>query len=183
MNPFSKTLALLALLGPWAAFAQTTSWTGAVNGDWSKPANWTAGVPTANTDAVIGDASFTGSKQPDLSSARSVCRSLTIGTGARAVSLKVDKTFKVFGNVTIGPNGTINHTATVTLSLSGNWSNGGKYNASNNGATVAFSGAVQSLSGATTFKRLTVNAGSRLTLGANIVVGNLLTVAGTVDPG
>src|SRR6266511_4103198 len=183
MPPRIALVVLFLFLVPPCVFAQTTSWKGTVSTDWNTAANWTAGVPTASTDAIIGDTNFTGSSQPDLSGS-SVCRSLTIGTGTKASTLKVDKALTVNGDLSIGPRGTINHSAAVILGVKGNWSNGGRYNASNNGATVAFSGTSQSLVGGTNiFKRLTVNAGSTTILGANAVVDNLLTVSGTVDPG
>src|SRR6266540_1467025 len=165
------------------AYAQTTSWKGTSNTDWNRAANWTAGVPTASVDAIIGDASFTGNNQPDLS-ASSVCKSLTIGTGTKVSTLKVDKALTVNGNITMGPNGTINHTAATIIGLKGNWSNGGKYTAGNNKANVAFSGTTQSLTGATnSFRILTINAGSTTALGGNVVVVSQLTVSGTLDPG
>src|SRR5436190_10494429 len=171
------TLVVLCLV-PWCAIAQTTSWKGTINTDWNNPANWTAGVPTASVDAIIGNTNFTGTSQPDLSGS-SACRTLTIGTGTKASTLKVDKGLTVNGDVSIGPRGTINHTAAVILGVKGNWSNGGRYNASNKGATVAFSGTSQSLfAGTNSFKRMTVNAGSTTTLGASAVVDNLLTVSG-----
>ena len=56
--------ALFALLVASApAFAQTTVWTDGT-GNWFTPANWSAGVPNANTDALInngGNAQITSS--------------------------------------------------------------------------------------------------------------------------
>ncbi|MDG5766030.1 T9SS type A sorting domain-containing protein [Balneolales bacterium ANBcel1] len=42
----------LPALGP-AALAQTTTWNGSVSNEWSDPANWSNGVPDANTSANI----------------------------------------------------------------------------------------------------------------------------------
>src|SRR5438445_12173755 len=91
-----------------SAYAVTTSWKGTVSRDWSKAGNWTAGVPTATVDVIIGDASFTGANQPDLS-ASSFCKSLTIGTGSKVAPLKVDQTMTVSGDVVLGRKWTINH--------------------------------------------------------------------------
>src|SRR5438034_521166 len=103
----SASLTLFALfLVPLCADAQT-SWKGTVNNNWNTAGNWTAGVPTASVDAIIGDANFTGSNQPNLSSGGSACKSLTIGTGSKTCTLRVGKSFTVSGNLTIGPNGTI----------------------------------------------------------------------------
>ena len=163
-----------------SAYAATTSWKGTVSRDWSKAGNWTAGTPTATVDVIIGDASFTGANQPDLS-ANSFCKSLTIGTGSKVATLKVDQTLTVSGDVVIGTNGTINHPSR-TMSLTGNWMKVGAYTASGNGTTVTFSGTTQSINGTTTFRKLTVNAGSVTVLNANVTVVNQLTVSGTLDP-
>ena len=172
---------LFCLLLPMVALAQT-SWKGTTSTDWSIAANWTAGVPTASVDAIIGDTNFTGANQPDLS-ATSVCKSLTIGTGAKVSALIVDRLLTVSGDVTIGVNGTITHSGSTTLSLTGNWSNSGAYTVSGTKTvTVTFSGAAQSLTGATTFRYLTVNSGSTLTLNAAISVVRTLTVSGTLNP-
>src|ERR1051326_2256947 len=177
----SARLALIALcLSTAGAFPATTSWKGTSSKDWNRAANWTAGVPTAALDVIIGDTNFTGANQPDLSRS-SLCRSLTIGTGSKVSTLKVDKTLNVTGNVLIGTNGTINHT-TGTLSLGGNWTKLGGYTASGNNTTVAFSGATQSLSGLTTFRKLTINASSTTALNTNITVAIQLTVSGILDP-
>src|SRR5437764_9674313 len=145
-----------------SAYAATTAWKGTVSRDWSRAANWTNGVPTATVDAIIGDASFTGPNQPDLSHS-SVCKSLTIGTGSKVSTLKVDQTLTVSGDVIIGMNGTLNHTSR-TMSLTGNWIKVGAYTASGNETTVTFSGATQSINGITTFRKLTINASSTTVL-------------------
>src|SRR6266404_3989279 len=129
---FLLTGFLLAPLGQ----AQT-SWKGTTSTGWSIAANWTAGVPTASVDAIIGDANFTGANQPAVT-ARSVCKSLAIGTGTKVSALAVSKAFTVSGNVTIGANGTISHSGVTTISLTGNWTNSGAYNTSNNKQIVAF---------------------------------------------
>ena len=104
LERLTATIFVTMLVAPLAALAQT-SWRGTTSTDWSIAANWTAGVPTATADAVIGDANFTGLNQPDLS-ATSVCKSLTVGAGSKVATLKVDKRLTVSGNLTIGANGT-----------------------------------------------------------------------------
>ena len=163
--------------------AQTTSWTGTTSTNWSTASNWTSGVPTASLDAIIGDASFTGSNQPTLT-ATSVCKSLIIGNGTKASTLSIGRNITVNGSVTIGSNGTIlASTANRIITLKGNWTNNGTYNGSSSSAGVTLSGGVnQTFTGATTFRRLTVNSGSTLLLGSNITVNNSLSVSGTVNP-
>jgi len=47
-------LAFLALfVVHLSAFAASTSWKGTVSKDWSRTANWTAGVPTVGLDAIM----------------------------------------------------------------------------------------------------------------------------------
>src|SRR5438477_1756275 len=179
----STCLTVFALfLVQLAASAQSTSWRGTTSSDWSAAANWTAGVPTSALDAIIGDVNFGGANQPSIT-AKSFCKSLTIGTGVKASTLTVNHALSVSGNITIGANGTIDHSTAQAISLRGNWSNSGTYLGNQNRATVSFSGTVQTLSGITTFRRLLINAGSVTTLNSNISIGNQIKVAGTLDPG
>ena len=180
-----KLFLLLFILLTSQAFAVTTSWKGTTSTSWGTSANWTAGVPSATDDAIIGDASFTGSFQPTLSSTKSYCKSLTIGTGAVVSALSMSSTNRsltVSGNITIGTNGSILQSARCNLSLTGNWINSGIYTASNSRSIVIFSGTAQSLTGVTTFRGLTVNAGSTVTLSNNISVVSSFTVSGTFNP-
>src|ERR1051325_40172 len=108
-----------------ASHAQTTSWRGTTSSDWRTAANWTAGVPTSTVDAIIGDANFTGPNQPSINNAKSFCKSLTIGTGAKVSTLTVTHALSVLGNITIGANGAIDHSTSQAISLRGNWSNSG----------------------------------------------------------
>ena len=83
----------------------------------------------------------------------------------------------------VNANGTINH-GNSTISLTGSWTNNNVYNYTNNNARVIFSGVTQSINGTsvTTFRRLTLNKGSVLTLNVNFITDNLFTVNGTVNP-
>ena len=164
-------------------FSQT-SWKGTSSTLWKTAANWTNGVPTSTTNAIIGDANFTGPNQPNVSST-SACNSLTIG-GTVASTLTVSKALTISGNLTVNGNGTITHKGT-TLSIKGNWSNGGAYSAANNSSLVNFIGVAQSIGGAstTTFRRITIATGSTVSLTNNITVSgasSLLTVSGTLNP-
>jgi len=162
--------------------AQTTSWIGITSANWNVASNWTAGVPVSTVDAIIGDANFTGTFQPVLN-ANAACKSLTIGNAAIVSSLTCSRNITVSGNILIGSNGTISHnTANRVITLKGNWTNSGTYSATVSSAQVTFSGTAQTIIGATTFKKLLVNAGSTLTLADNINVNTDLTVNGSVDP-
>lgn len=173
---FGFIFSILAL----TAAAQTTSWRGTTSAAWATAANWTNGVPTATTDAVLGDASFTGSFNPSIT-ATSVCNSLTVGGGSRTITLTVNALVTVSTNVSIATLGTINHTAN-SISVRGNWSNTGTYNPTVNTATVVFSGTTQTINNTTSFRRVTVNSGSTTSLAANITVSNAFVVSGTFDP-
>src|ERR1700733_7005978 len=73
-------LAILLVLTTSLASAQT-QWTGlAGTGDWDTAANWSAGVPTFNTDASIG---IVAGFQPTISTNLTrECRGLSIASGA-----------------------------------------------------------------------------------------------------
>jgi fibronectin-binding autotransporter adhesin len=162
------------------SFSQT-SWKGTISTKWSLATNWTAGVPNAATDAILGDANFTGANQPtvDLTSA---CKSLTIG-GTIATTLTESRNLTVSGNVLINANGVLKM-AGVTLSLTGSWTNNGSYTYTSTAALVLFSGVAQSINGpvVTAFRKLTVNTGSVLTMNVNFSTAGLLTVNGTINP-
>jgi len=170
-------------LAQMAAYAQTTSWRGTTSTHWRAASNWIAGVPTSTVDAIIGDANFTGANQPSISSAKSFCKSLTIGTGVKVSTLTVGHALNVLGNITIGANGTIDHRTSQAISLRGDWNNSGTYLGNQNRATITFSGTTQTLNGTTTFRRLLINAGSTTTLNANITIGNQIKISGKLDPG
>ncbi len=159
-----------------------TSWTGTTNTNWNTASNWTSGVPAAAVDAIIGDASFTGAFQPALN-ANAACKSLTIGAASKVSTLTISRNLTVSGAVTIGSNGSIlQNTANRTITLSGNWTNSGTYSATVSSARVTFSGTAQTLTGATVFQQVAINAGSILTLANNITVSTSLSITGTLDP-
>ena len=182
---YSSLILVVILFLANKSFSQT-SWTGTTSTAWSTAANWTNGVPTSSVDAIIGDANFTGPNQPAIS-ASSVCKSLTLG-GTVAATISVDKGLTVSGNITINANGTMLH-GRSTITLTGNWSNAGSYTGSTNKTTVVFAGIAQTLGGnsTTSFRKITINASSTVTLTQNIIVdgtgnSNILTVNGTLNP-
>ena len=178
-------IACLSVIIPQLSFAQT-SWRGTTSTSWTNSSNWTAGIPTAAIDAIIGDANFTGANQPTISSTAN-CKSLTLGGGTKASTLTINSSTTVALNIQINGNGAITHTAS-SLTVKGNWINNGTYTATGTGSTVIFAGTTQSLQGSvvTTFRRLTINAGSVTTLNTNVTVSgssSRTTVKGTLDPG
>ncbi len=162
-----------------------TSWKGTVNTNWNNAGNWTAGIPSSASDVILGDASFTGINQPTVNVSSS-CNSITIG-GAVVTTLTLTKNLVVSGNFTISSNGTVTHPRS-TLTVKGDWTNNGSYAATNNATKIIFGGLSQLLSGSTvtTFRDVTINAGSFVTLGTNLTVSgatSTLDVKGTLDPG
>ncbi|GAB3583208.1 right-handed parallel beta-helix repeat-containing protein [Hymenobacter daeguensis] len=137
------------------AFEFATLWTGAVSTDWFDAANWTGGVPTATTDALIP--TNAGSRYPLLSTGTATARTLTINA---------ETTFSQSGG---------------TLSLTGNLMNNGSYAAT--GGTLATSGATSQLlggSGGLTLQSLTVGPAGA-TLGSAARFRGVLTLLGNLS--
>ena len=173
----------LCLLASFAAVAQT-SWKGTTSTSWATATNWTAGVPTSTTDAIIGDANFTGANQPTISAA-ATCRSLTIG-GTKASTLTISRTLALESNFLINGNGIVNHGG-FALTVKGNWINNGIYTTTSNSTSIIFGGVTKAVQGSvvTAFRKWTINAGSVTILNTNVTVsgtGSKLTVIGTLDP-
>lgn len=171
---------LLANMMMSSVLAQT-SWKGTTSTAWSTASNWTAGVPSATKDAILGDANFTGTYQPTVSKS-ATCKSLTIG-GVKATTLTLSRALTVSGDLLLNSNGTISQKGT-TLSVKGNWVNNGTYGFTSTSAIVTFSGTTQSLGGSNTtaFRKLTISAGSTTTLNRNISVASTFTVSGIFIP-
>lgn len=182
---YVRLVALLFLSFQTSLSLAQTSWKGTISTSWKEKGNWTAGVPTAGTDAILGDANFTGSFQPTVSSS-AAAKSLTLG-GTKAVTLTVRRSLYVSGNITINSNATVSH-AKSAITLTGRWINNGTYSATHNSSSIVFGGLTQFIEGtnATTFRKLTINTGSITTLSRNVNIsgaGSLLTVRGTLNPG
>ncbi|MDQ3111541.1 MAG: hypothetical protein M3R17_16765, partial [Bacteroidota bacterium] len=177
------TLLLSVLLIFVQSIHAQTSWKGITSTNWRTVSNWTAGVPSSTTDAIIGDANFTGPFQPVLNGSTALCKNLTIGNGTIVSTLSIAKNINIYGDLLIGSNGSILHsTNNRTITVKGNWTNQGTYSATVSNAPVVFSGTAQAITGITVFKSVTVNTGSTVTLASNITVNSALTVSGTLDP-
>jgi len=111
-----------------------------------------------------------------------------LGAGAKACTRTLSRSLTVSHSITISTNGTLSHTSTQTsrlLSLTGNWTNSGRYAGSRSSSSVTFGGTHQFVGGTsfTGFRRLTINARSFIVLGGHLGVTNTLSVSGTLDPG
>jgi hypothetical protein len=97
------------------------------------------------------------------------------------------KNLVISGDFIINTNGTVSH-AKSTLTVKGDWINNGTYTTTNSKSKIIFGGNSQLITGSsvTTFRDVVINAGSILTLGADINVtgsGSSFYVNGTFDPG
>ena len=158
-----------------------TSWKGTINTNWNNAGNRTAGIPNSASNVILGDASFTGINQPTVNVSSS-CNSITIG-GAIATTLTLTKNLVVNSSLTINSNGSVKHPKS-TVTVKGNWTNNGTYTTTNNSSKVIFGGISQLINGSslTTFRDVTINSGSSVTLGADVSVsgsGSIFNINGT----
>lgn len=175
--------ALICAIFLITALQAQTSWKGTTSTSWSNSANWTAGIPNSGVDAIIGDANFTGSFQPSLTSGTGYCRSLTIGNGSVSSTLSVARNLNCYGDLIIGANGSVlQNSNNRIITVRGNWTNNGTYSATATGTGVTFSGTPITISGTTTFRAITINYGANVTLAANIAVTTSVSISGTLDP-
>src|SRR5690349_20199930 len=85
-------LVLFLIFGPFSALFAQTSWKGTLSTDWFNASNWTSGVPSSTTDAIIGDRSITN--YPSINVLPASCKSITIG-GAYTGNLTVNANLTV----------------------------------------------------------------------------------------
>ncbi|MBW8687426.1 T9SS type A sorting domain-containing protein [Chitinophaga rhizophila] len=180
-TPYYFTILILLLGLPATVWCQT-SWRGTVSTVWNDANNWTAGIPTASIDAVIGDAAFTGSFQPTISSVTAACRALTLVAGAKSPVLTVAKGLTVSGTLTNGSGCTISHRG-VTITVKGDFINNGTYTTTSTSSRVTMAGTTQSISGTgISFRRLTINSGATVTPAVSFPVTIALSVSGNLIP-
>ena len=175
---------LLLWILPSVVAAQTAMWVGATDNRWRTASNWSpAVVPDENTDVIINY--VPGNNQCTLRNGAGVgkCKSLTIGTGATATVFTENDGLFVYGNLTIGSNGTFTDDG-GHLRVQGNWINNGVYTAGSANRRVYFIGTNQTIGGSTstTFEKLYINSGSVVTLAQNISISNFIELDGTLDP-
>jgi len=95
------------------------TWDGSESSDWTVGDNWVGGVAPISTDDVIIDGSYTHAPTLDLTSGTTTINSLALGaTAASTLTLSngnsTTKKLVVTGDVNIGANGTLTHTANTT---------------------------------------------------------------------
>ena len=125
-------------------------YTATQNGNWNDPATW-GGVGTPTSADDVNTASYTVTVNADSS-----CKNITIDAG-----------------------GTLNYSGTNTLTVTGDWTNNGTYNAGTNGIVEFAGNAPATISGsaASNFYNFTLNKGSGisdiLSVANNIAISNL----------
>jgi hypothetical protein len=130
--------------------------------DWFTPSNWCSGIaPTSTTDVIISPGT---PNQPVINTAGAVCHTINISSGA---------------SLTINGNN--------ILSVSGDWTNNGTFNANN--STVSFTAntvITQTIIGNTSFYNITKpNSNSTLSFGSSTttIANNLSVSAGSMSGG
>ncbi|TCJ14257.1 hypothetical protein EPD60_09650 [Flaviaesturariibacter flavus] len=167
-----------------SAFGQT-SWKGTASTSWSNSANWTNGVPSSTKAAILGDANFTGSFQPKISTT-AACAGLTLG-GAKPCTLTLSRNLTISGNLLVnnaagGGAGVISQ-GKVSISVTGNVTINGTYTPTSTSANIIFAGTAQTFTTvASTFRKITVNANSVVTVNSNFAPTNTFSVSGTLNP-
>ncbi len=153
----------------------TTTWTGAINTDWSLVANWTNGIPTASLQAVIPNVV----NQPTLTS-NSECSDLTIQTGATLTTagfqLTMHGDFTNIGTASFGSSNIVID-GIVAQNINGFTTTGN--------VTMLKTGGTVNITGNLNINNLTINGtGGTLNLGTTIthtLTGNLTISAGTLN--
>jgi len=130
--------------------------------DWFTPSNWCSGIaPTSTTDVIIPPGT---PNQPVINAAGAVCHAINISSGA---------------SLTINGNN--------ILSVSGDWTNNGTFNANN--STVSFTAntvITQTITGSTSFYNISKpNSNSTLSFGSSTttIANNLSVSAGSMSGG
>jgi hypothetical protein len=129
------------------------SWMGTTSTDWNTASNWCGGsIPTAGTNVIIPSGT---PFSPSIGASGGVCNNITINSGA-----------------------TLTISGSNALTVSGDWSNSGTFTA--NTSTVTFDGATPTITGATTFKNVTIaGSGAKTITTANFTVNGILSMEST----
>ena len=135
----------------------------------------TAGTFTASSGIIVVSGSMTNNATYTAGSGAITVRGSYTNSGTSAIYTANANALTVNGNFTNSTGGTINAN-TSTMSIGGNLNNASTFNAGTS-SVVLTSASAQTLTGATTFYRLTRSNGGSLTLNNNIVVNGSLTLS------
>ncbi|MCW0485000.1 beta strand repeat-containing protein, partial [Gaoshiqia sediminis] len=140
----------------------------ATEGLWDEGSSWEGGaVPNADDDVVIpAGATITINTDPPAINSLTVNGTLVFESGT-------SHNLTVNTDVTIATGATLTVDAASSLTISGNWTNNGTFNAGN--GTVTFDGTGTSISGTSTtgFNNLQIPSGASVTLNSDTNVANL----------
>jgi hypothetical protein len=140
-----------------------TTWTGASSTDWFTAANWTAGVPTVNLDAVVPVVS--ANRYPLIAAGTAQVRNLTLDLGASLS--QGGGTLQLRGNLT--NNGTFTATAgTVATTASTSQTLGGSSSLAFQGLNIGAAGAT--LATSASFQRALTLTGNLTTNGQSLTL-------------
>ncbi|MEM9389579.1 MAG: T9SS type A sorting domain-containing protein [Bacteroidota bacterium] len=133
-------------------YVAPTIWTGTTDTDWHTASNWTNGIPVADADVTIPDVSGVSGNFPILSADGST------------------------GNLTVESGSQITISASINLTVSGDFDNQG--NANIGTGTVTFDASSdQTINGSTEFENVTINNSSgTVTILSNQLINGLLTL-------
>lgn len=136
----------------------SVTWTGAIDSDWFKPANWGGcAIPSCTIDAVVVNGP---AYQPVINAAGAACKSLQVINGA-SLTINGGRNLQLCGNFENLGVLNINPTATITM---------------DNGSTVQ--GLSGSLTGTNKLGSLTINkTGGEVIANQNLEIGGNLTTS------
>jgi hypothetical protein len=165
------------------SLVQGQTWTGAVSSDWNTAGNWTGGVPVASSSVTI-NAGF--SVYPVLSAA-GACKSITLGSGA---SISGTGTLTIATtSPAVTTTGIVTISCPISLSLNTTFTVTGQLTISNTiggtgsaGLTKAGSGNLIFGSAVTTLNRLAISSGS-VFAGGDLTINVSLSITGVLDMG
>jgi len=173
------------------SYSDLSRWTrGAGTDDWHTAGNWSDGVPTSITFAVLDHTTVAGVYSVNISNSNAVAKSLIIDSdhsGGGAITLTLNtKELTIGSNVTIGTNSILTQTeATDKIFVGGSWANDGTHNSGT--ATVEFNPTTgtHTISSSTAFYNFTINGtGGTNVISSDIDVnGNVNLLAGILNGG
>jgi len=121
-------LFLVFLLFSMSTLCQTTNWTGAVSALWSNPANWTNGVPQANSEAYVPW--LPASAHQPIINVNTVFRKLTMNSNPNTVLVADGIQVTITGTISIGYSATFN-VGNGAVTINGYVSTGGNLRLNN----------------------------------------------------
>ncbi len=108
-------------------------WTGAVSSDWTNGLNWgNCSVPNSSTDVIIPPGCPNWPQLSYASDGATVCRNITVETGATLRSTLNNNSYTFNGNLTINSGGVFQHTQgriwiNGNVDIDGTWTPSGGY--------------------------------------------------------